>query len=92
MPTQPRLYPRQSSLRVSGTQSPRPSKRLNLIVNMIRHIKHILGRLLKTLLPVPRHILDHHERAVGDQDVVQSCMLNDCALVAFDDAGEDGEA
>ena len=92
MPTQPRLNPGKSTFRMSRAHTSRASKRFNLPIDMIRHIKHVLGRPLKPLLAIPRHVLNHHERAVADQDVIQVCVLDDGTLVALDDAGEDGEA
>jgi len=92
MPTQPRLYPRQPPFFMCCAHTSRSRQRLDLPIDMIRHIKHVLGRPLKPLLAIPRHVLNHHERAVADQDVIQVCVLDDGTLVALDDAGEDGEA
>jgi len=33
---------------------------------MIQDVKHSLWRLLEALGAMPRHVLDHRERAVGD--------------------------
>ena len=37
---------------------------------MIRHKELVRWSCLETLRPVPGHVLDHEEGAVGDEDVV----------------------
>lgn len=71
---------------------PRPSQRAQACLLMIRHEKLPRRFLLKPLLAAPRHILDHEQRAVGDEDHIQRSMRNDRFIQSFDHGGQDREA
>ena len=49
-------------------------------------------RGLEALRAIPRHVLDHHSCAVGNQDHIEQTVPNHCVVQALDDRGEDGEA
>lgn len=47
---------------------------------------------MEPLLAVPGHVLDHEQRAVDEEDVVEHTVRDDGFVGALDDAREDGEA
>lgn len=89
MPRQRHLHPRQPPLRMRRPKHPRPSHRTQARLLMIRHEKLPRRFLLKPLLAAPRHILDHQERAVGDEDHIQRAMRNHRFIQSFNDGGQD---
>lgn len=92
MPRQCCSHPRKAALRVRRTHHARGSKGAQIFLAMIRDEE--LGRRLR-LKPqgaVPRHVLDHEEGAIGDEDHIEETVTNDDVVGAFDDAREDGDA
>lgn len=71
MPAQTNLHIRQTPLRVRGAKHAGARHRAQAQLTMIRHEKLILGRLLEPLHSVPRHVLNHQARAVGDENHIE---------------------
>lgn len=59
---------------------------------VIRNIEGLDGRLLKAKLAAKGHVLDSHERTVGQQNKVESAVANDDVFGLVDDIAEDGGA
>lgn len=59
---------------------------------MVGHEKLIGGQFVEALFAMPGHVLDHEQRAVDEEDVVEHAVRDDGFVGALDDAGEDGEA
>lgn len=59
---------------------------------MIRDEELIRRRRAKALGAIPRHILDHEQGAVSEEDIVEQAVADDDVIRAFDDGGEDAEA
>ena len=70
MPTQANLYERKASLGVGGTEHPRTGQCTRAVIDMIRHEKLRARSGLEALHAVPRHVLDHQQCAVHDEDVI----------------------
>lgn len=68
MATQRYLNPSQSSFRMRGPKNARASYGTQARLTMIRHKKLLCWHLLESLLPTPRHILNHQKRTVGDEN------------------------
>ena len=55
---------------------------------MVRHVEVIGGFGLEALRAVPGHVLDHEQSAIGNEDVIQDAVGDDCAVEALDDMGQ----
>lgn len=60
---------------------------------MVGHVEliELARRSRETLGAVPGHVLNSEQGSVGDKDVVQQSVVNDCPLRPLNDAGQDGQ-
>ena len=59
---------------------------------MVRDEEVVGGIAAEALGAVPGHVLDRHERTVGQEDKVEHSVADDSAVVLLDDTREDAEA
>ena len=74
-----------------GPENTSTGQRRRILLSVVGHVEIVLRRRLETLLAVPGHVLDHEERTVGNQDVIQRAMTDDGFVEALDDLWKDGE-
>lgn len=98
MPTQERLRPHQPPLEMLHPHRPlrpiqplRPIRPEGILILQVRRRDHDRRArpLLEPQLPVPRHVLDREQGAVGDDDEVQVAVGDEHAVRGFDDLRED---
>jgi len=90
--TQTNLDKGQPPLRMGGAENAGAGQRGRTRFGVIGDEELVRRRGPETLGAVPRHVLDHEESAVGDEDVVEEAVADDDVVGAGDDGGEDGEA
>lgn len=86
------LDPGQTALRVSGAEDAGSCQGAQAWVVMVGHEELVRWLLLEPLEAVPRHVLNHQQRAVRDEDEVQLAVGDDGPVETLDDAGQNGEA
>lgn len=59
---------------------------------MVGHKELVRWLFLEPLQAVPRHVLNHQQRTVGNENVVQLAVRYDGPIETLDDAGQNGEA
>ena len=93
MPTQIHRTNSKPSLLPPAPKHTRPSRRPQIQLRMIRNIEIVplAERRGETLGTAPGHVLRGHDCAVELEDEVQVAVADDCSLVLFDHAWEDGE-
>lgn len=85
MPTQRYLNPSQPSFRMRGSKDTRASQGTQTRFAMVRYKELFSRLLLEPLLPTPRHILNHQERTVGDENHIQRTMRDDRPVQLLND-------
>lgn len=71
---------------MGGAEDARSRQGAQTRVVVVGDEKLVRGLLLEPLQAVPRHVLNHQQRAVGDEDVVQIAVGDDGPVEPLDDA------
>ena len=91
MPAETDLYERQAALGVRRAEDAGTGQRARVVLRVVRD-EELVRRLAREALgAVPRHVLDHEQGAVGDEDVIEGTVADDGLVEPLDHAGEDGE-
>ena len=69
-----------------GPKYPRSGQSAHAVIDVVRYEELRARGALKALLAVPRHVLDHQQRAIHDQDIIQHAVPDDCAVRALNHA------
>lgn len=77
MPRQRHLYPRQPPLRMRLPEHPGPRQRTQAYLAVVRDEELLRRLLLEPLQAAPRHVLDHQQRAVGNEYHVERPVADD---------------
>lgn len=78
----------QTALAVSSAEHTSTSQSRKRSILVVRDIERLDGRSLETKLTAESHVLDGQQRAVGDENHVQSAVADDDILGLVDDMGQ----
>lgn len=92
MPTQIHRHPCESPLRMRRPKHPRSTERTKAAFRMIGHEEFIAGLCLETLLPAPRHVLNHHQSTISNEDIIQHAMPDNSAIQTLNNRGQHTKA
>lgn len=88
MTAQTDLHPSQPSFRMRCPKDTGSGQGRRVVLGVIRY-KELVARLgLESLRTAPRHVLNHQEGAVGNENVIQGAMADDSLVETLNNAGE----
>ena len=67
-------------------------KSARVLERVVRDVELVAWGRPEALLAVPGHVLDHKERPVGDQDVVEYSVANDSSIEFLNHFRKNGES